>query len=179
MLFCIVPAFRAAATIYDVVADVLPYVDAVVVVDDHCPDASGDIVRRAFDGVPNVHVVFRERNGGVGAAFKTGLEFALAHGARFVVKIDADGQMDPEYIASIAQTFEQDPTVVFVKGNRFADVSVLKTMPRLRFFGNAVLSLLVKFSSGYWNILDPTNGYIAFNCAFLDEVGWRSFADSY
>ena len=177
--FCVIPAFRAAATIADVVARALAYASDVVVVDDACPEGSGAVVRAAFPDTANVHVLQRERNGGVGAAMKTGIAFCMEHGAGVIVKLDADGQMDPAFVPVIGGVFETDPTLVCVKGNRFFDSSVMLRMPKRRLFGNAVLSILVKFASGYWNLVDPTNGYVAFNARLLAAVPWRSFADSY
>ncbi|MBV8116621.1 MAG: glycosyltransferase family 2 protein [Candidatus Eremiobacteraeota bacterium] len=52
-------------------------------------------------------------------------------------------------------------------------------MPRRRLFGNAILSILAKFASGYWNVIDPTNGYLAFNAGLLAVLPWTAFADSY
>ncbi len=110
---------------------------------------------------------------------KTGIAFCMEHGAGVIVKLDADGQMDPAFVPVIGGVFETDPTLVCVKGNRFFDSSVMLRMPKRRLFGNAVLSILVKFASGYWNLVDPTNGYVAFNARLLAAVPWRSFADSY
>lgn len=178
-LFCVIPTYRAAATIADVVARALSFASNVVVVDDGCPQGSGAIAQAAFSGVANVHVLQRERNGGVGAAMKTGIAFCMERGADVIVKVDADGQMDPAFIPAIDAAFECDPTLVCVKGNRFFDSAVMLRMPKRRLFGNAVLSILAKFASGYWNLVDPTNGYVAFNARLLGAVPWRSFADSY
>ena len=161
MVCCVIPAYRARRTICDVVQKALGYVDRVIVVDDACPEGSGDAVRREFRGNPAVRVVKREKNGGVGAATKTGIELAVELQADLIVKIDADDQMDASYIPAIVDLFQGDPTLALVKGNRFADQAVLHQMPALRLFGNAMLSILVKFASGYWNVLDPTNGYLA------------------
>ncbi len=176
---CVIPAYRARRTICDVVRSALRYSDSVIVVDDGCPEKSGEAVRQTFQGHPSVRVLIRERNGGVGAAMKTGFEEALAMDADVIVKIDADGQMDPSYIPSIVELFEADPNLAYVKGNRFFDSRVLGKMPAIRLFGNSVLSLFAKFASGYWNILDPTNGYLAFNGRLLPGVNWKSFADCY
>jgi len=178
-LFCVVPAYKAASTVCDVVASALQFADTVVVVDDACPQRSGEAVRAAFAGNPNVHVIQRARNGGVGAAVKTGIAFAVERDADAVVKIDADGQMDCAFIGVIRRLFEADPALVCVKGNRFFDAGVLRSMPKSRLFGNAVLSLWAKFASGYWNVIDPTNGYLAFNLHLLRLLPWDGFADSY
>lgn len=179
MIACVIPAYRAGATVCEVVEDVRRFCDVVVVVDDACPDRSGDLVTDRFRDDPAVRVIRHARNGGVGRAMKSGFAECLRLGATVIVKIDADGQMDAGYIPRFVELFEADPDLIYVKGNRFANVAVLSRMPRLRLFGNAVLSLLVKFSSGYWNLLDPTNGYVAFNGYALAEIELEQFADSY
>lgn len=176
---CVVPAYRARTTICDVVKSALRYADTVIVVDDGCPDGSGDAVGQAFRNHPSVIVIKRPKNGGVGAAVKTGLEKALELDTDAIVKIDADGQMDPSYIPSIVELFSSDPNLALVKGNRFFDPRVLSKMPAVRLFGNSCLSLSTKFASGYWNIVDPTNGYLAFNARLLPAVNWQSLAACY
>ncbi|MGB6741604.1 MAG: glycosyltransferase family 2 protein [Candidatus Cybelea sp.] len=176
---CVIPAYRARGSVCDVVRDVLPYVDAVVVVDDACPEGSSDAAVQAFRAHPSVYVLKRERNGGVGAAMKTGIEKALELGADVIVKIDADGQMDPSYIPSMVQLFADDPNLAYIKGNRFFDSMVVSRMPAIRLFGNSCLSLMAKFASGYWNILDPTNGYLAFAAPILSVIDTRRFANGY
>lgn len=178
-IYCVIPAYRARETVVDVVSQALACADVVVVVDDACPEQSGAAVTQAFPGSERVRVIQRERNGGVGAAMKTGIAYAIERGADIAVKIDADGQMDCSFIPLIAELFEEDPSLVCIKGNRFFDASVLKLMPKGRLFGNAILSLGAKCASGYWNVIDPTNGYLAFNLPLLQLIPWRSFADSY
>lgn len=176
---CVIPAYRAAATVCGVVADALLYADMVAVVDDGCPENSGRAVQDAYSGDERVLVVVREENGGVGAATKSGIGAAIAAGADVIVKLDADGQMDPSFIAQIRDIFLDEQEVVCVKGNRFFDSAVLELMPKTRLIGNAALSLLGKWASGYWNIIDPTNGYLAFNANALKMLPWQKFADSY
>jgi hypothetical protein len=55
----------------------------------------------------------------------------------------------------------------YTKGNRFFDLSFLRPMPRARLFGNAALSLLTKLSTGYWQLVDPANGYTAIHARVL------------
>ena len=97
MLYCVIPAYRAAATVNDVVSRALEYADAVVVVDDGCPQQSGAAVQAAYAGNASVSVLIRERNGGVGAAMKTGIAFCIERGADVIVKLDAvpEATVDP------------------------------------------------------------------------------------
>lgn len=175
----VIPAFRASSTIVSVIDDCLRYADSIVVVDDACPERSGAVAQMTYGMDARVLVVNRASNGGVGSAMKTALSTALQSSTDVIVKIDADGQMDASYIETIRRRFLADPALTFVKGNRFFDSQVLSLMPRARLFGNAALSLLTKIASGYWNVIDPTNGYIAFNAHVLRALPWASFDNGY
>jgi dolichol-phosphate mannosyltransferase len=176
---CVIPSYRAAKTVCGVVTKALAFASIVIVVDDACPEKSGESVEAEFAANGNVFVVYRATNGGVGAATKAGIERALELGVDIIIKIDADDQMDAAYIPAIENVFEANPDLALVKGNRFSDPSVIHKMPKTRLFGNAVLSLMAKFASGYWNVLDPTNGFFALNARLLPSVNWRLFANSY
>ncbi|MBV8642692.1 MAG: glycosyltransferase family 2 protein [Candidatus Eremiobacteraeota bacterium] len=172
----VVPAYRAAATLARVVERALEVVDEVIVVDDACPERCSEVLA----GAPNrVHVVRREHNGGVGAATKTGIVEALARGAEIIVKVDADDQMDTSYIPHMVAFLQRAPEIDMVKGNRFADPATLYRMPVTRLIGNAGLTFLVKFSTGYWTIVDPTNGFIAVRARALRETNLARLADRY
>ena len=174
----IVPSFRAGSTITSVVKKLLGIVDFVLVVDDACPESSGNKVQKKYKGSDSVKVIFRAQNGGVGAAMKTGFDWALSQKFTYIVKVDADDQMDtsriPEMIASIAKG-EAD----IVKGNRFDSISDLEKMPIPRIIGNAGLSLIAKSSSGLWTINDPTNGFFVISRAALKAIQHQKLNDGF
>ena len=128
---------------------------------------------------PRVRVLRHDVNRGVGGATKTGIAEALRLGAEYIVKIDADDQMNPEFVPEMIEVLERDPDVDLVKGNRFADPATLRTMPVARLIGNAGLTLMIKFSSGYWTIVDPTNGFIALRAAAVAKPDLTDLADRY
>jgi len=136
-----------------------PEVIRIYVIDDFCPEKSGSFVEENCKD-ERIVVIRHPENQGVGGAVMTGYCAAIADGMDVIVKIDGDGQMDPglilDFVAPIA-TGEAD----YTKGNRFFDLEKVRSMPKMRFFGNAVLSFFCKLSSGYWNLFDPTNGYTA------------------
>lgn len=177
----VIPCYRVRAHVAGVIARVGPEVSAIYVVDDACPEATGDHVE-ATVADPRVTVLRHAVNQGVGGATLTGMARATADGATVMVKVDGDGQIDPTLIPALVQPIlagEAD----YAKGNRFHDPEGLTEMPRLRLFGNAGLSFLTKLSSGYWTIFDPTNGFVAIHAAVfaalpLAKIERRYFFES-
>jgi len=155
----VIPSYRVTRHILGVIAGIGPEVARIYVVDDRCPDGSGDFVEANCQD-PRVTVIRHAENQGVGGAVMSGYRAAIADLATVIVKIDGDGQMDasliPSFVAPILAG-EAD----YTKGNRFFDLERIGSMPPMRLFGNAVLSLMTKLSSGYWDLFDPTNGYTA------------------
>ena len=164
----VVPSFRVTDHILEVLAKIGPEVERIYVVDDACPDGSGEFVRKHSKD-KRVKVLFHEVNQGVGGAVVTGYKAALADGMDVVVKVDGDGQMDPRLILTIAKPVLEG-NADYAKGNRFDSLENLFSMPKTRIFGNAVLSLWSKLSSGYWNITDPTNGFTAIHRKALEAI---------
>ncbi|SEG80220.1 Glycosyltransferase involved in cell wall bisynthesis [Bosea lathyri] len=176
----IIPCYRVRVHIETVVANVKDRVDHVFVVDDKCPESSGAFVAERFAGT-NVTVIFHETNQGVGGAMMTGYK-AAAENYDILVKMDGDDQMDPQHLNElIAPVVLQDAD--YSKGNRFHAPSFLNQMPKIRIFGNAMLSFLNKMSSGYWKLMDPTNGYTCLdakvvNMIDFDKIDRRFFFES-
>lgn len=177
----VVPAYRVKDHILQVVESMPKVVTDIFVVDDACPDESGKFVESRVSD-KRVSVIYLDRNQGVGGAVKAGYAAAMAVGADVIVKVDGDGQMDPQLIpAFIAPIILGEAD--YTKGNRFNDLEAVKGMPLARIIGNAGLSFLNKLSSGYWNIFDPTNGYTAIHSAVcqklpLNKVSSRYFFES-
>jgi glycosyltransferase involved in cell wall biosynthesis len=163
----VIPCYRVSRYVKDVIESIPDSIDHIIVVDDACPEGSG----RAAESVgrENVTVLNHARNTGVGGAVMTGYRKAMELGCDIVVKMDGDGQMDPDYLRTLMEPVIRDEAG-YTKGNRFKDFKRLKTMPATRLFGNSALSFLVKLASGYWNIMDPTNGFTAIHRKVLEEL---------
>lgn len=172
----VIPCYRVAGFVEGVVRSIPDFVDHIIVVDDCCPENSGMMLEKL--NITNVIVLFHEHNLGVGGAVKNGYKKALELNADIVVKVDGDGQMDPDYMQTLIAPLLHDKAD-YTKGNRFKDFNALKEMPNIRLFGNSVLSFLVKVSSGYWKIMDPTNGYTAIGKKALQGIELDSIADRY
>ena len=150
------------------IARIPPKVQRIYVVDDKCPQHSGELVKEQCRD-PRVRVIFHEENQGVGGAVGSGYRAAIEEGMDIVVKVDGDGQMDPALIPHFTRPIERG-RADYTKGNRFYRPESLKGMPPIRLFGNAALSFINKLSTGYWSIMDPTNGYTAIHTSVLREM---------
>ncbi|MBF0349714.1 MAG: glycosyltransferase family 2 protein [SAR324 cluster bacterium] len=179
-LAVIIPCYRVKAHILQVLQSIPENVDHIFVVDDACPEQSGKLAETYND--PRVEVIFHSQNQGVGGAMITGYRRMLETECDVAVKMDGDGQMDARFIPQLI-----DPIVKgqadYTKGNRFFHFRELRQMPRIRLFGNSALSFVLKLVSGYWNMMDPTNGFTAIHRETirqleLDKLDQRYFFES-
>lgn len=182
----VIPCFRATGTIAGVLRGIGPEVGRIYVVDDGCPDSTGERVLKDISD-PRLTVLHNGDNLGVGGAMKRGYARALADGAEIVVKLDADGQMDPSHISRLIAPILKG-AADYAKGNRFAPArtmpagsspSALREMPLARRLGNMAHSIFHRAATGYWRIGDPANGYTAVHARALDRIGLDALADCF
>lgn len=173
----VLPCYKVTQHILGVLSRIGPEVSTIYVVDDCCPDGSGQFVLD-HNKDSRVKVVFHGVNQGVGGATMSGYSAAMADGHDVLVKVDGDGQMAPElipfFIAPIVEGVAD-----YTKGNRFYDLTHIGQMPGLRIFGNAVLSFISKFSTGYWDVFDPTNGYTAIHARVAAHLPFEKISRRY
>lgn len=177
----VLPCYKSKKHVLDVIARIGPEAFLIIAVDDACPMETGTHLKNNCTD-PRLVVVRNKANLGVGGAVIRGYQIAFERGADIVVKIDSDGQMDPANLPQVVHPIVEG-LADYTKGNRFFNVEDMRSMPPIRIFGNAALSLLTKLSSGYWNIFDPTNGYtaihrIAFEMLPLEKIDHRYFFES-
>ncbi len=154
----VVPAYNEEYLVAETLAGIPDFVDRIYVVDDASPDATAQRARDAADA--RTEVVVHEKNGGVGAAIVTGYERARDEAVDVVCVMAADNQMDPAELIALVQPVARGE-VDYAKANRLFTGEAWKVIPRNRYLGNAVLSLLTKIASGYWHVADSQAGYSA------------------
>jgi glycosyltransferase involved in cell wall biosynthesis len=164
----VVPCYKVRQHVLDVLARMPGIVTSIYCVDDKCPDGSGRFIEENTSD-PRVRVLYRDVNGGVGAATCTGYEAALNDMIDICIKVDGDGQMDPAFIPTLIHPIEAG-AADYTKGNRFFNIEDVRAMPTGRILGNLGLSFFTKLSSGYWDIFDPTNGYTAIHGRVLARL---------
>lgn len=174
----IIPCYKVAGKIENIVSRIGPDIDRIYCIDDACPDGSGDVLDRLAGKEPRMTVVHHAVNGGVGASMVTGYRAAIEDGMDILVKLDGDGQMPPELVPFLTEPIIEG-RADYVKGNRFFNITSLRTMPRSRMFGNIILSFMTKISTGYWHLFDPVNGFTALHSGVARELGLEKLNPRY
>lgn len=172
----IIPAYRVAAHIAQVVREIPPYVAEIFVIDDASPDDIAGAISNISD--PRVTLVKHDQNQGVGGAVMTGYERAANAGCTILVKVDGDGQMDTGRMLDLVEPL-LDGRADYAKGNRFLHSAELRAMPFFRRVGNIGLTFLAKAASGYWTMFDPANGYTAMHVDVWRKLNPRRIAKRY
>lgn len=172
----VIPCYRVSRKILGVIGRIGPEVSGIFVVDDKCPENTGELVKRQCQD-PRVRVVFQAQNEGVGGATLRGFAEA-APSFEVLVKLDGDGQMDPALIPRLVRPLLEG-RADYAKGNRFHSPRALKGMPAVRLLGNAGIGFLAKITTGYWSISDPTNGFLALHSALLPLLEPERIAKRY
>lgn len=173
----VIPCYKVGERALKVIAGIGPDCWRIYVVDDACPTQSGQLIASHCSD-PRVRVLFHSQNLGVGGAVMTGYHQALEDGAQIIVKIDGDGQLDPNLLPLFCTPLI-DGQADYAKGNRFYDPDGLQCMPPVRLVGNAALSFFSKLSTGYWDIFDPTNGYTAIRAEILAKLPLGKISQRY
>lgn len=178
----VIPCFRSANSIADVIARVPASIGSIICINDASDDNLAEVLRGLAVRNSRLSIITHERNKGVGGATVSGYRRAIEQGAEIIVKIDSDMQMNPAFIPALVAPIlagEAD----YVKGNRFFDIERVREMPVVRLIGNAGLTFISRVSSGYWHLSDPTNGFTAINASVaellpLHKVHERYFFES-
>jgi glycosyltransferase involved in cell wall biosynthesis len=163
----VVPAYDEEALIGATLGGIPPLVDRIIVVDDGSSDRTAE--RAQEGGDPRVEVISHERRSGVGAATLTGYARAIADGMDVVVVMNGDNQMDPEDLPTLVGPVARGE-LDYAKANRLASGQAWQLIPKTRFFGNAILSMLTKVASGYWHVADSQSGYTVVSREMLERL---------
>lgn len=157
----VIPAHDEELLIDRVVNGIPVLVDHIIVVDDASKDKTAEKLAALKVQYGDRLITIRHpQNQGVGGAIVTGYEAALriASTKHLVAVMAGDAQMDPEDLPKLLTPCARGE-VDYAKGNRLITGEAWRIIPRTRYLGNAVLSLLTKIASGYWHVADSQTGY--------------------
>jgi len=160
-IWAVIPAYNEGKNIASIVKKTKKYVDNVLVVDDGSKDKTKEIAEKSGAFVLR-HII----NVGKGSALKTGCDYAIRKGAKFIVALDADAQHDPEDIPRFAKKLRKYDIV-------FSYRRVSRKMPFVLRFGNWFISGIVRFLYGV-NLNDTQCGFRAFSKEAYKKIRWSA-----
>lgn len=164
-----VPAYNEAALIRKTYEGIPKWVDHIALVDDASTDQTYEIMCEIAQLDDRVTANRLAMNSGVGGAILAGHQSLLTKGSEILVVMAGDDQMDPESLPMLLDPIVED-RADYVKGNRFSSFASVRGMPKIRIFGNLILSFLSKFATGLWHISDPQNGYTAIKITLYRDL---------
>ena len=174
----IIPCYNVAKHIEKVVCKIPDDINYIIAVNDCSSDETDCIIARLQQENKRLVYVKHDVNQGVGGAMLTGFKKALELNSDITIKMDGDGQMEHSNIHKLIRPIKEG-MADFSKGNRFRDFRALRNMPAFRRFGNLGLSFMIKAASGYWNVFDPTNGFVAIHKETLSTINFNKIHKRY
>jgi glycosyltransferase involved in cell wall biosynthesis len=158
----VVPAYNESKLIAKTIGGMPDYVDQIIVVNDCSKDNTAEIVEGISKTNPRVILLNHEVNKGVGGAISTGYIYCRDNDLDIAVVMAGDNQMDPRDLPALLDPIIKDKAD-YSKGNRLITGEAWEKIPKVRYFGNSMLSFLTKIASGYWHVADSQTGYTALN----------------
>ena len=105
-------------------------------------------IANVYPDTDRIILINHLKNRGVGAAIARGYKWCLDHNIDCTAVMAGDGQMDPSELEKICTPVLTED-IDYVKGNRLIHGGARLVIPKTRFFGNSILSILTKIASGY------------------------------
>ena len=175
----VVPAYNEETLIGRVIEMMPDFIDHIVIVDDCSKDRTAEVVSSYSAQKPDrVSLLRHGQNEGVGGAIATGYKWCRDHNLDVAVVMAGDAQMDPEDLPALLDPVLNNE-VDYCKGNRLISGEAWAQIPRIRYLGNAALSMLTKIASGYWHVADSQTGYTAINKKALRAIDWDKMYKRY
>ena len=170
----VLPAYRAAKTLAEVVGDIPKgHADRILLVDDASADATVSVATAL-----NLDVIRHTRNLGYGGNQKTCYRRALQMGADVVVMLHPDGQYDPAIIPNLCRVIE-DGEADIVLGSRWLGLDPAKAgMPWWKRLGNRFLTATENRILGL-RLSEYHTGYRAYSRRFLETIPFLENSDDF
>lgn len=154
----VIPCYNEEKMITQTIKKIPEYIDHIIAVNDASTDNTIGVLKKLKKQYSKLIIVDNKVNQGVGGALIAGYDYAIKNTKATAIGIVAgDDQFDSSYLKAMLDDFI-DQSADYVKASRFFHREAFKSMPKYRQFGNIFISLLTKFSTGYYSITDITNG---------------------
>jgi dolichol-phosphate mannosyltransferase len=123
MVWITIPTYNEAENIGDLLRQIRRYAPQaqVLVVDDNSPDGTSQIVQKMSESDAQIHLLTRFEDKGRGRSGRDGFVYALEHGAKWAIEMDADFSHHPRYLPAILDAARKNDLVIgsrYVPGGR-------------------------------------------------------------
>ena len=175
-ILVILPTYNEAENVLSLVEQILAHGEniEVLVVDDNSPDGTGEIVARAGEGNPHLHLLRRPGKLGLGGAYLTGFQFAIDYGYDLIFTMDCDHSHNPQYLPDFIRAMQDNDMVI---GSRYIPGGGIENWPRhrqiLSSFANFYARTLLRL-----HVRDCTSGYRCYRRVVLESVDLFSIRSS-
>lgn len=174
----VIPAFNEETQILKMLENLPSWLDKIIVIDDCSTDSTSILVNQKKQEDKRIHLIQHKKNQGVGGAIASGYKLARDENFDAAVVMAGDGQMDAADLPLLLSPLFEEK-LDYVKANRLLYKDSYKMIPKTRFWGNSILSLLTKIASGYWHISDSQTGYTVISLKALKTIDWDQMYKRY
>jgi dolichol-phosphate mannosyltransferase len=175
-VLCVAPAWNEGERVSRVVRAVpSDVVERVLVVDDGSTDSTPDYAQAA-----GATVIRSGKNRGVGAAIRSGIDYAIDNGYDIVVVVSGGGKTPPEQIPRLLKPILSDEAAI-VQGSRYLEGGQQRRMPSRRRIGTRAYTLLFSLLCGH-RVTDASSGFRAINVSLFEDKRinlWQEWLDRY
>jgi len=173
----VVPAYNEEILILDTLKSMPDIIDCIFVVEDGSTDCTLALIeeQQQIDG--RIQIIAHSVNQGLGKSLIDGYEASLKSDMDYTAVMDGDNQMDPDDLPVLLDQLV-DHGYDYVKGNRLLH-SNIRAMPLYRFLGNALLTILTKFATGYYRLMDPQCAYAVIRNNVLAQLPIQNMTHGY
>ena len=167
-MLIVVPTFNERANIGELVRQIFAQLKDVyvLVVDDYSPDGTADFVEDSSKRYPNLRVLRRTNERGLGRAYTTGILDGLANGFEIIGTMDADLSHDPAYLPAMLALLRKHDVVIgsrYVPGGGTVNWGVHRRL--LSWFANKFAATLLRIPAH-----DITSGYRLYRRRALEQI---------
>jgi glycosyltransferase involved in cell wall biosynthesis len=173
----VVPAYNEELLLPETIRGMPEYIDKIIIIDDCSRDNTYELILKMSESDSRLILIKHEVNQGLGQSLIDGYACSLGLDIDITVVMAGDNQMNPDDLPSLLDKIIID-NYDYVKGNRLLHKNI-KTMPTYRYFGNAILTILTKFATGYYFSMDPQCGYTAIKNKVLSKIPITSMIKGY
>lgn len=173
----VIPAYNENGLIKDTLTGIPKYVDKIFVVNDGSTDNTLAIIKKLSKQNKRIQIINHEKNKGLGQSLIDGYVASKNSNIDITAVMAGDNQMHPEDLSGLLDGIIDDG-YHYIKGNRFFHRDI-GTMPKYRYIGNAFLTILTKFATGYYHIMDPQCGYTVITNKALKRIPIEKMTKKY